>query len=58
MLAPDVSRYVTPDGQPLAGWGRRLAAYLLDGVLLSALTVVLGWPLVVRVGEAYSTSWG
>ncbi|QWZ06670.1 RDD family protein [Nocardioides panacis] len=53
--APDVSRYVTPDGQLLAGWGRRLAAYLLDGVLLLALTVLLGWPFVRRVGEAYST---
>ena len=58
LQAPDVDRYVTPDGQLLAGWGRRLAAYLLDGLLLTALTVALGWSFVRRVGEAYSTFMG
>lgn len=33
----------TPDGQRLSGWWRRLAAYLIDSLLVSAVTIVLAW---------------
>ena len=34
---------VTPDGQPTASWWQRLFAYIIDNVILSALTVALSW---------------
>jgi len=45
---------VTPDGEPLAGWGVRLGAYLIDAVLVFLVAVVVGFPLVARIGEAYA----
>src|SRR4051794_32752188 len=44
----------TPDGEPLAGWGIRLAAYLIDALLVFAVAVAVGWPFVHRIGEAYA----
>lgn len=35
-------RSVTPDGQPLAGWWHRVAARILDGIILLVLGLVLG----------------
>lgn len=34
----------TPDGQALAGWGRRLAAAILDGVILLPISVLAALP--------------
>ena len=33
---------VDPDGRPLAGWGRRFAAWLLDGIFSTLLSLVGG----------------
>ncbi|WP_158288733.1 RDD family protein [Ornithinimicrobium flavum] len=35
-------RSSTPDGQPLAGWWHRVAARILDGIVLAILGLVLG----------------
>jgi len=34
---------VTPDGQPTASWWRRLFAYIIDNIILSAVTVAVSW---------------
>ncbi len=43
----------TPDGQRLAGWWKRVAATVLDGLVLVSLSVALGWPFVSRLASAY-----
>ena len=44
----------TPDGQPLAGYGRRVVAYLLDGLLQLVLVMVLaGWLYVRALGPLF-----
>jgi uncharacterized RDD family membrane protein YckC len=43
----------TPDGQPLAGWWRRVGAYLIDWLILLVATAVLGWSQVRQIGSAY-----
>jgi uncharacterized RDD family membrane protein YckC len=43
----------TPDGQRLAGWWHRVGAFLLDTLLLVAVSVALGWPFVHRIGSRY-----
>src|SRR4051794_18835981 len=45
----------TPDGQPLAGWGRRVAALLLDGVIQLVVGIAVGWPFVRQVVDAYGS---
>jgi uncharacterized RDD family membrane protein YckC len=44
----------TPDGQPLAGWWRRFAALVLDGLIQLPLAIAVGWPFVSQVVDAYS----
>jgi uncharacterized RDD family membrane protein YckC len=34
---------VTPDGAQLASWGRRLSAYLIDGLIISTVSFSLSW---------------
>ncbi|MBB2890814.1 RDD family protein [Flexivirga oryzae] len=34
---------VTPDGEPTASWWRRLFAYVIDNILLSAVAVAVSW---------------
>ncbi len=48
---PDRDR--TPDGQRLAGWWQRAAAYLLDSVIVFAVSALLGLPFVRQIGAAY-----
>jgi uncharacterized RDD family membrane protein YckC len=43
----------TPDGQRLAGWWRRLGAYVLDGIVIGAVSTLLGWGFVHRIVDAY-----
>lgn len=41
----------TPDGQPLASYGRRVGAYLIDGIIQFLLVMVLaGWLYVRALG--------
>jgi uncharacterized RDD family membrane protein YckC len=49
------TRDLTPDGQRLAGWGRRVAAYLVDQVILSVLCLVVGWHFLHQVMTVTST---
>ncbi|HEX2706102.1 MAG TPA: RDD family protein [Candidatus Lustribacter sp.] len=45
----------TPDGQPLAGWGTRLGAYLIDAIIASIVALPLtGYPLVKFI-QAYAS---
>lgn len=48
-----VGRATTPDGQELAGWWRRVGAYLIDGVLLGITTSIVAFPWVSQVTDAY-----
>lgn len=43
----------TADGVPLASWGSRVIAYLLDGLVLGALTMLLGWNFWQRAYQGY-----
>lgn len=42
---------VTADGVPLAGWGWRLLAVMIDGLLLSVLTTLASFPILSRMIE-------
>lgn len=44
----------TPDGEPLAGWGARLGAYLIDSLLLGVLVVVVALPLEIPLVRIYT----
>lgn len=47
----------TRDGQPLAGWGMRFLARLIDGVLLSLILGVIGLALVAPDFLSNMTDW-
>lgn len=51
------NRDTTPDGQPLAGWGRRLLARIVDGLLLSLVTGLVLLPLVAPTLLQDYTEW-
>ena len=44
----------TTDGQELAGWWLRVAAYLIDGIVVSLLSSILAFPWVRQVVDAYA----
>ena len=44
----------TPDGQELAGWWLRVAAYLIDGIIVGLLSSILAFPWVRQVVDAYA----
>lgn len=50
-----IARATTPDGQELAGWWLRVAAYLLDGLIVGGLTVLVAFPWMTRIGDAYGS---
>jgi uncharacterized RDD family membrane protein YckC len=52
MVAPPA---VAPSGQPLAGFGDRLVARLLDGLILGAATAVLVVPIFVIIFARMAT---
>ncbi|MGJ6981412.1 RDD family protein [Aestuariimicrobium soli] len=47
-------RPVTDDGVPLASFGQRLLARLLDGIAVSAIAIPLAWPWVRRYVDIVS----
>lgn len=48
----------TTDGQPLAGYGVRVAAYILDGFILAIINlVVAGWALWLWVADYWGFAW-
>lgn len=44
----------TPDGERLAGWWQRVAAYLVDVLVMTPLVFVLAWPWVADVMRTYT----
>src|SRR5204863_128073 len=46
----------TPDGVPLATYGQRVGAYLLDMLMVGILTTVAGWYWISRLVTWY-TAW-
>ena len=44
----------SPDGEELAGWGRRFAAYLIDAILVSIVAAIIGAPFVAKIVNAYA----
>lgn len=47
------TRATTPDGQPLAGWWARFGAWLLDGIITGLISLLVAFPWVQKIGEAY-----
>jgi uncharacterized RDD family membrane protein YckC len=47
------SRWATPDGARLAGWWIRVAAYLIDGIVLGLLGSLLSWRFFMQIADAY-----
>ena len=43
----------TPDGAPLAGWGARLGAWLIDGVVLFVLQMLVAIPWLGQITDAF-----
>ncbi|MDV3222374.1 RDD family protein, partial [Intrasporangium sp.] len=44
---------VTRDGVPLASWGKRVGAWLIDGVIILVVGGMLGWFGTPRLGELF-----
>ena len=55
--AAPTSGPTTPDGEPLAGWGARFAAYLIDGFLVFLVAAAVGAPFLGRVYHAYARAF-
>ena len=41
----------TADGVPLASWGKRFGAWILDGIIITVLGGIVGWLATPRLGE-------
>lgn len=52
-----VKRTTTADGVPLAGWWSRAFAFILDNILVSLLTVGLGWNFASQLWHNWSVMW-
>jgi uncharacterized RDD family membrane protein YckC len=48
-----VAGATTPDGQPLAGWWARVLAYLIDGLVLTVLSLLAAAPFLSRLAKGY-----
>jgi uncharacterized RDD family membrane protein YckC len=51
---PTSSVPTTPDGEPLAGWGIRFGAYVIDAILVSIVAAIIGAPFVAKIVNAYA----
>jgi len=51
--ATPAERSRTPDGEELAGWGRRLGAYLIDGFIVFVTASLVGLPFWLKIGGYY-----
>jgi uncharacterized RDD family membrane protein YckC len=49
----EVSRDFTPDGERLAGWGRRFSAVLIDRIFLDILWIAFGWHFLSGMTHSY-----
>ena len=48
---PSGKATTTPDGRPLAGWGIRVGAYLIDSALTSTLMWIATFPLAMSLAD-------
>lgn len=55
--SPYAGPATTPDGEPLAGWGRRLGAYLLDALILLPFMLIASIPFWGQIGDAFGDYW-
>jgi len=53
-----VDKTRTPDGEELAGWGRRFAAYLIDAFIVFVTTSLVGLPFWLKIGDYYADVLG
>ena len=53
VMVMEVSRDFTPDGEPLAGWGRRYAAHVIDDLFLWGLSIAFGWHFLSVIVQTY-----
>ncbi|MFC7594773.1 RDD family protein [Terrabacter sp. GCM10028922] len=44
---------VTADGVPLASWGKRFGAWILDGIILAVVGGIIGWMATPRLGGLF-----
>ena len=44
----------TADGVPLASWGKRVAAWLIDGVIVAIVGGIIAWAVTPRLSELFS----
>jgi uncharacterized RDD family membrane protein YckC len=51
--AANRSRGATPDGARLVGWWIRVAAQMVDGIVLILLGLAFSWRFVTQIGDAY-----
>ncbi len=51
---PDAYGPTTPDGVPLAGYGSRVGAYILDGIFSTLISLVLSIPFLNNAAAWYS----
>ncbi len=51
-------RHATPDGQALSGWWRRVAAVVIDSLVVGLVTTAVGWTWVTEIAHAYSVFFG
>jgi uncharacterized RDD family membrane protein YckC len=47
----------TPDGQPLAGWWRRVGAAVIDGFIAFPIAVLIGLPFLIPMGKVFADEW-
>ena len=46
----------TPDGEPLAGWWQRVGAYVIDGLIITPLVAIFGFPWIREIAGAFGDS--
>ena len=47
------TRATTPDGQELAGWWVRVAAFLIDNIIVGIIAAIVAFPWMAQIFDAY-----
>jgi uncharacterized RDD family membrane protein YckC len=55
--SPAAAPPTTPDGQPLAGWWQRVAAWIVDGLITFPITVLVGLPFLIPMARLFGDEW-